>query len=312
MGSLTNFPFGLSSFGVPLPGGQSGPVSIPRPNGQSWFVDTGSGSDGGTGASPTDPLKTIARALQLAGNGTGDTIYVAPGSYNETLLVTKDYIALVGMVFAGYAKPDLGPALTAQIALTVKAQGFLARHIRFAANAQDCVDQQGNGFLYEDCVFDGDLTALMGGLRLVPNNTNTHLTASEGLVTGCLFRGNASGIIFDTAIAPVGVGSTDNNIIGNVFYSNTKDIVSADSGVGLYSLQLTQIIGNYFADKNKAVYIDFVTANGGAAADQTGMIANNYFNSTNALTNVLIKVNGTGFAVIAAYSAIGITNASAF
>lgn len=313
MGSVTNFPFGLSSFGVVLPAGQGGPLSIPRPNGQSWFVDTEVGSDGASGASPSDPLKTITRALQLAGDGTGDTIFIAPGEYDETLVVTKDYIALVGSVYAGYAKPDIGPALAAAIPLTVQAQGFMARHLRIFADTNDCVRQEGNGFLYEDCVFDGDLTAAKAGLRLRGNTTDTHLTASEGLVTGCLFRGNVSGIAFDSASVPNGVGSTDNVVSGCVFYSNTKDLTAEKTGAGgAYSLQTTNILNNYFADKNKAVYIDFLTNIDGPAASQTGTIMNNWFNSTNALTNVLIKVNGTGFAVVAAYSAIGITNASAF
>ncbi|HUU01048.1 MAG TPA: MopE-related protein [Myxococcota bacterium] len=48
--------------------------------GDSYYVDGGLGSDTGTG-STGDPLKTIARALELA--GAGDTIIVRDGVYHE-------------------------------------------------------------------------------------------------------------------------------------------------------------------------------------------------------------------------------------
>lgn len=314
MGEVTNFPFGLSSFGTVLGGGQSG-LSIPRNNGQAWFVDTLTGSDGGSGLSPSDPLKTIARAHSLAGNGTGDTIYVAPGEYDETLIITKDYIGLVGMVQAGYAKPDIGPKLTTQIPLTVKGQGFLARHLRIFGDAADVVSQGGNGFLYEDCVFDGDATANKAGVRLLPVAVtvgDTHHTASEGQITGCLFRGCAVGLIFDDAAAPLGVGSIDNLIgPGNRFYSNTLDIAAADSGgVGTtYSVKLTDIVGNYFADKNKATYVDFTTANGGAAGDQSGTLAQNGF-ASDTMTTTKIKAVGTAFTFMGNYDNVGIFDGS--
>lgn len=313
---LTNFPFGVSSFGIPMmgPGASVGPLSIPGPNGRAIFVNGSIGS-GVADGTIDNPYKTIT--LALAASEAGDTIFIFPATYNETLVVTKDYITLAGAQYAGFARPDIGPTATTQVALTVQGQGFMAKHCRFFGNAADVVVQNGNGFLFQDCVFDGDATAAKAGLRLLPaaigSTTDTSHTASEGLVTGCLFRGNANGIIFDDAVAPLGVGSTDNQINGNTFYSNTVDIASADSGTAsTYSLQLTDITNNVFADKNKAVYIDFVTANGGPASAQTGTIANNYFAQTSALTNVMIKVAGTGFTVIAAYSTLGITNASAF
>lgn len=306
---LTNFPFGLTSFGIPLVG--SGEVSIPNLNGKVWFVDTTNGSDGQDGSSPTTALKTIQRAVNLAGNGTGDTIYVFPGSYVENVVVTNDYLAIIGATQAGYARPDIVPATG--VPLTVTGQGFMSRHCRYAGTAEDCVVQRGNGFRYEDCVFDGDLTALKAGLRLQPSSTDTHLTASEGKILGNLFRGCVSGLAFDTGAAPVGVGSTDNVVMGNLFYSNTKDITAEKTGAGgAYSCQLTNIINNYFADKTKAVYIDMLTNADGPAASQTGTIAWNYFNTVNTLTNVIIKVNGTGFAVPGAISCKGITDSSAF
>lgn len=309
---LTHFPNGLSSFGIPQIG--SNTYSVPGGNGAVWFVDAVNGSDGNSGQSPSEALKTIGKAHSLAGNGTGDTIYVYPGSYTENVVISKDYISLIGAVYAGYARPDVVPA--AGVPLTVTGQGFLAQHMRFAGTAADSVVQNGNGFYYTDCVFDGDGTAAKAGLRLVPAQVGadtTHFTASEGRVIDNLVRGCAIGIAFDTAAAPVGVGSTDNQIIGNTFYSNTKDITAEKTGAaGTYSVQLATIRNNFFADKTKAVYIDFVTNADGPAASQTGMIGFNTFNTTATLTNVIIKINGTGFAMPGAITAKGVVDTSAF
>lgn len=307
---LTNFPFGVSSFGVPLMG-NGGPLSIPGPNGRAIFVNGAIGS-GVADGTIDNPYATITLALAAAQDG--DTIYIFPATYNETLIVTKDYITLAGAQYAGFARPDIGPLATTQVALTVRGQGFMAKHCRFFGNAADVVVQNGNGFLFQDCVFDGDATAAKAGLRLLPaaigSTSDTSHTASEGLVAGCLFRGNANGIIFDTAAATLGVGSTDNQINGNTFYSNTLDIATADSGTAsTYSMQLTDIVGNIFADKNKATYVDLTTANGGPASAQTGSFASNGF-ASDTMTTTKIKAAGTGFTFMGNYDTVGIFDGS--
>lgn len=304
---LSHFPYGVSSFGIPVMGaGTSSPLTIPGTNGNVWFVDSVNGSNGNGGTDPSQAFGTITHALLVA--RAGDTIFVMVGTYNEAVVVTTDYIAIVGATWAGYGKPDVGPSTTG-VPLTVTAQGFMCRHVRFAGNGADVVIQQGNGFAYSDCVFDGDATASKAGLRLLPSSTNTHLTASEGIITDCLFRGNAIGLAFDTGAAPVGVGSTDNLIAGNRFYTNTLDIATADAGTGTYSVQLTDVIGNYFADKNKATYVDLTTTNGGAASDQTGTFAQNGF-ASDTMTTTKIKAVGTGFTFMGNYDTVGIFDGS--
>lgn len=70
MASLTNFPNGLTSFGVPVLGGIMG---IPF-TGTYWFVDPVNGLDGNQGTSPSQALQSLYRAVSLAGNGTNDVI----------------------------------------------------------------------------------------------------------------------------------------------------------------------------------------------------------------------------------------------
>ena len=315
---FTNFPNGVTSFGIPMVGAG---ISIPRggantrDQGQVWFVDDVNGADGQTGTDPTNALKTIGRALTLANSGTGDTIFVAPGSYNELVVVTKDYISIIGSIQGGFARPDIGGAVG--VALSVSGQGFVMRHCRvFATGNADAVIQTGNGFEYDDCVFDGaSAQSAKALLRLLPSSTVTQLTASEGQISNNYFRGApaaAFAIIFDDGAAPVAVGSTDNKIYGNRFSQNAGvDIATADSGgVGtLYSVRFVLIHRNTFEDKNKATYLDFTTANGGAASDQSGTVAGNGF-ATDTMTTTKIKAVGTAFTFPGNYDNVGIFDGS--
>lgn len=250
---------------------------------------------------------SIQAAVNLA--GPGDTVIVQPGSYDENVVITTDYVTLVGAQVSGYGRPDLGASTG--VTLTVNAQGFVARGVRFASqDGSDCVVQEGNGFRYEDCVFDDASDAGAAGLRLKGNADDDSKTASEGVVAGCLFRGCANGILFDTGDAPDnGVGCTDDVVSGCRFYANTLDIATADTGGGVYSVKTAVIAGNYFADKNKATYIDFTTSNGGAASDQTGTVDGNYF-ASDTMTTTKIKAVGTGFTFVGNYDTVGVFDGS--
>jgi len=273
---------------------------------RKFYVNADTGSDLSPGTTQSRSLATITAALALCVSGRGDTIYVMPGSYEENVIVTKDYVNIVGLFPGGYARPDIVP--TSGIPMIVRAQGVTLEHLRMGATAADALKVEGNGFHIHDCVMDGDGTANKAGLLLVPNATDDSLTASEGLVEDNYIRGNAYGIIFDTAAAPVGVGSTHNRIRGNTFVDNTIDIGTKDSGTGTYSVQFAQIgPENSFLDKNKTTYIDLTTANGGAASDQTGIIVGNYFN-VDAFDTTVVKMVGTGFGFTGNRSNLGLAD----
>ena len=67
---LTNFPNGISSFGVPVLGGIGG---LPF-TGNWWFVDPLTGLDGNSGLSTTQPLQSLYQALNKATAGNNDVI----------------------------------------------------------------------------------------------------------------------------------------------------------------------------------------------------------------------------------------------
>jgi len=303
---FTNFPYGVTSFGVPvLPLG----ISLPIGNGKAWFVDADHGNDGNYGGDPTKAFATITKAHAVA--AVGDTIFVYPGSYDEAIVITKNYINLAGAVAGRYGWPDIVPSTG--IALKVTGQGFTARNCRFASTDNDIVKQQGNGFIYESCVFDGDgngaTTALV---RLAGDDSDDAKTASEGVIRASLFRGSGGlGLIFDSAAPPFnGVGVSDNLIESNIFVGNTGiDIATKDTGGGLYSVQRTIIRRNVFEDKNKTCYIDLTTANGGTANLQTGSIVDNDF-ATDSLTTTNVAMVGTGFTFLNNRDTVGVQDGS--
>lgn len=271
----------------------------------------GGGVDVGGPNLVVDPVNGAYATIQAAVNAArpGQTIFVQPGEYVENIEVTTDYLTIVGGQLGGYGRPDIVAAAGGP-ALRVTAQGFVAKRCRFVTEDTDAVIQEGNGYVYEDCVFDGGNSEAVteGLLRLKGNADDDSFTASEGIVKGNLFRGSAGfAVAFDTGDAPGnGVGCTHVVLTGNRYIDNTgADLQTLDTGTGTYSVQDTLIDGEYFMEpKNKATWIDFTTANGGAAGDQTGMISNCYFNDDTVDTTA-VAIVGTGFGVVGCHSMDG-------
>src|SRR3989304_7725210 len=94
---LTNFPRGISSFGVPvLAGGNIAPT------GTVYFLDSGIGSDGNDGLSSERPFATLDYAFSRCASNNGDYIIVAPG-HAETITTA------VGLDVAGVTGVGVGP-----------------------------------------------------------------------------------------------------------------------------------------------------------------------------------------------------------
>jgi hypothetical protein len=289
------------NFTVPVTFGGLGAVTA---SGAVRFVSP-TGVDSGDGKEASAAFLTIQHAIDASAEN--DVIVVYPGEYDENLVVETNYLTIAGAQ-TGYGRPDM--VATAGVVLTVAAQGFRAFRLRFASqDGSSCVRQEGNGFEYGDCVFDEATDAGAAGLHLKGNDDDDSFTASEGVVTNCLFRGCANGILFAGAETPGnGVGSTHCVIDACRFIDNTApDIATADNSSvdATYSVQDVIIRDCDFAEpKNKATWIDFTTANGGAASDQTGMIRNCYFNDDTVDTTA-IAIVGTGVGVVGCHSMDG-------
>src|SRR5438876_763699 len=84
----TNWPNGITSMGIPTfgPGGSTGNYNgtpfgqqgVPLTNGNYFFVDSVTGSDGFPGTAQS-PLATLTQALSLCVAGNGDVVVLCPG-----------------------------------------------------------------------------------------------------------------------------------------------------------------------------------------------------------------------------------------
>lgn len=100
MGSLTNYPFGLASFGIPLLGSVGG---IPF-TGKYFFVNPASGLDGNQGNSPQAALQTLTDAYDQCVAGRNDVVILigdgstaATARLSSTLVWAKNATHLCGI-----------------------------------------------------------------------------------------------------------------------------------------------------------------------------------------------------------------------
>lgn len=313
---FTNFPNGVTSFGIPQVGGI--PVSIPARGDQVFFVDnTGVASVAGIG--PQLVVPTIQGAINRCVNGAGATIFVFPGTYEENLEVNGlDYVSIIGAMLPGYARPDIAPA--SGIVLGVESQGFIARGLRFVGSDADAVVQRGNGFIYDNCVFDGDagMAATEAALRLVGSETDDSYSASEGVIANSLFRGTSvgAGIIMQHSIAAGGgIGSSDNQILGNRFYGNAVDLLSAvnvsGGGAGIYLRLLYK--GNQHMTVGAAfVYANLAAGVAGDLAANSGLFTDNSFADDALIAAQFVIAGQPNAFFVGNYDAVGLVDGSAF
>jgi hypothetical protein len=93
--TATNFPYGVSSFGVPVL-----PAGIP-PGGTAYFLDPTNGNDGYAGTSPDQAFKTLAVAYAALTANQNDVLFYIANSGSITLSAAltwaKSYTHFVGL-----------------------------------------------------------------------------------------------------------------------------------------------------------------------------------------------------------------------
>lgn len=163
MDSYTNYPNGVTSFGIPLTG------SIPMVLGASgsgkiWFVDPTNGSNALSGRVTNQAFATVEYALTQATSG--DTIALSTSATHSLaagLLVTKSRINFIGLDFQGRqvqqgAKIQLGGAIASAYVLKNTGVRNSFANIKFIQASTDSTaltvaQEGGEGTLYANCSF---------------------------------------------------------------------------------------------------------------------------------------------------------------
>lgn len=160
---FTNFPNGLTSFGIPLLGGGM----IPTSPGKIYFVNYGTGSDANRGTDISKPLKTVEYAYSLVTSGNDDIIALCGSSthvLSAMLDVTKSRVHFVGIdgtngrFYGNNAKISLSVSTGATNVFTMKNTGVRNSftNIKFINGATvtegiHCVGEGGEYALYTNC-----------------------------------------------------------------------------------------------------------------------------------------------------------------
>lgn len=111
---ITNFPNGVSSFGIPLLGG----ASIPTTTGNVYFVSSITGSNGNSGRQAGMPLASMSQAVTMARASMGDVVIVMPG-HTETVSAAGGLaLSKAGVYFAGMGFGADRPTITFTTATT--------------------------------------------------------------------------------------------------------------------------------------------------------------------------------------------------
>jgi len=235
---LTNFPFGISSFGVPVLGGGG----IPATKGNVYFVDYGAGSDGFDGTDMRHPLKTIAYAYSLCTSNNFDVIALIGSSTHvltEMLTVAKNRVSFIGLdcspgrYYGQAAKVSLGVTTAATDIATIKNTGVrnLFQNIKFindntVAEGIYCFVDGGEYTQMINCeIYKSTDMDVTGAAELVCNaDSPEYIGCTIGSLatarSGAVIRAN---VLFTKALAGTGKVTRDALFFGCKFWINASN-----------------------------------------------------------------------------------------
>lgn len=235
----TNFPQGVSSFGIPVVG--SGP-NIPASTGNYWFVNSASTLGAGDG-SAAFPMLTLAAAVSAATANNGDVIVLMPG-HTQTVVgaagatITKAGLQIIGLG-TGSQRPVFTFTTSTAASFDITAANTVIYNCIFTCGIDAqlaMVNVTASSVYFVECTFNtnsgtvgavaGILTAATSnGLRVIncrflgpAINAGTTTTAQikhesgiDYIVQGCYFTGKMTQAIVN--VATVLRGIIDSNII---------------------------------------------------------------------------------------------------
>jgi len=188
---FTNFPNGVTSFGMPIMGAQG--LSMP---GTAYFVDSVNGSDGNIGKDMTKPFQTIAKAYSATTSGNNDVIYVIGNgtaySIASALAWSNTFTHMVGLTapipYGNRARLTMGAAMTS--ILTISGQGnifsnFQIQHENSTGTSVDNTIVSSNRNYFWNVGFAGPLHATVGAAAY--NELTLSSGAQDNMFERCTF-----------------------------------------------------------------------------------------------------------------------------
>lgn len=259
---VTNFPSGVSSYGVPLPtlGGGFNLGSVYR------IVNPTTPTSGPL-LGAANVYTTISRAITAA--LPGDVIVIMPGSYNEALTVNK-----ANLTFIGSGTPGAVSIATTgtTVAATITANGCSFINLNFdavAGAAYSVAITAVTRVKFYGCRFSTNSTALV-----LANNV------TDAVFQDCEFADGVNGIVFATA-------NSARWFIRDCRFRNISTVHITDGAVACTNLNVTDC--TFDAAANGTEPTDYLTVD---TAASSGIFSGNRFAvATNAAAVLTIGAN---------------------
>jgi len=236
MAEIMNYPNGLASFGIPLVGG-----GIPSSKGTFYFVDYTAGKDGNTGTSTTSPLKTIAKAYEMAKSNNDDVIVLmgnATHVLTEMLNITKNRVHFIGMdgtfgrMYGQNAKVSLGVTTAATDIATIQNTGVRNSftNIKFinentVTQGIYCFVEAGEYTVIDHCeIYKSTDMDVTGAAELVMNGDSAVVSNST---IGSLATARSGAVIRPCVLVTNGIVAT--KVARDVTFSNCNFWINASN-----------------------------------------------------------------------------------
>lgn len=275
--TYTNFPDGLTSFGIPLMGG--GALSVFSPFGKVWFVNTNADNSGYDGTSPQTPFQTMQAALNVVADN--DVVYFI-GKVREQIVAPLGItgVRIVG-VPGGNVRDDDGakwyaPAspVAGKALIEIREQGWEFHNFLMTP------DNTGGACIKahraEDATYPDSSHFIVNRMRFVggggtPNGIEDVGGNHHYIVQNSEFQSLTKAITCSSTAIAVPLRNT---IRGCKFMQNTNDIAS--------SLSYSLIQGNQFFTAGSGATNKVVSTTYNAVQGGNNQILLNQFNNTEA------------------------------
>jgi len=258
--TLTNFPNGISSFGVPVLGG----ANIPSTTGTYFFVDSGAAqaSDANAGTTPTYPMATIDAANNAATASNGDVIIVMPGHVENITAATSLVLDKAGVTIIGLGFGRNRPVLT-----------FTATASRIPISADD--------IYVSNLVLDASIAAIVSGVTV---------TGDDVTLDNIEWNLDATGVEF---LQMLDVDAADRVTVQNCKFI-AENIAGTNTGIRFDTASYLRIVNSEFRGDFTTAALSGTA--GSAAASTDVVIAHNFIENRDTTAGILLDAhdNGTG------------------
>ena len=288
--TLTNFPNGITSFGVPVMGS-----GFPITTGNYFFVSSVVGNDDYNGTEPELAVATKESALAKCTAGNADVIILMPGHAENVTSAGGLTCDVAGVTTIGIGNGSLKPKFTlteTASTIVISASNLTFHNVAFEAGKAEVaigLDVSAiGGLTFIDCEFTE--ASSMNYVQVIDLATGS----SNLTLKGCKFiGGDTNNDSFINGVVHDGL------YIDNCYFASNVAQATA-AGLIYTSGNVTNVLitNSYFRSNiDNAVFIDLNgTANG-------GLITNCYFSSIDAAGAVTACIDFTGGHVFECYVA---------